>query len=68
MDNNRDINRRQGGKGYRALLFTTYDGEVHGKVEDYISWPNFNGYQSLHAEVMGDGKEEPMKVKILWYN
>lgn len=37
--------------------------EVHGKLKDYISCPKFNGYQSLHTVVMGEGKV-PLEVQV----
>jgi ppGpp synthetase/RelA/SpoT-type nucleotidyltranferase len=37
--------------------------EVPGKLKDYISFPKFNGYQSLHTVVMGEGKV-PLEVQV----
>ncbi|KAM7254544.1 hypothetical protein ACFE04_003924 [Oxalis oulophora] len=37
--------------------------EVNGKYKDYISHPKFNGYQSLHTVVEGDGRF-PFEVQI----
>ncbi|KAK7349303.1 hypothetical protein VNO77_06564 [Canavalia gladiata] len=37
--------------------------EVSGKLKDYIYCPKFNGYQSLHTVVMGEGKV-PLEVQI----
>ncbi|XP_061342888.1 probable GTP diphosphokinase RSH2, chloroplastic [Gastrolobium bilobum] len=36
---------------------------VQGKLKDYIRCPKFNGYQSLHTVVMGEGKV-PLEVQI----
>ncbi|XP_028763175.1 probable GTP diphosphokinase RSH3, chloroplastic [Neltuma alba] len=49
---------------YRALRVVQHLwSEVPGKLKDYISHPKFNGYQSLHTVVMGDGKV-PIEVQI----
>ncbi|GMI80848.1 RELA/SPOT homolog 3, RELA/SPOT HOMOLOG 3 [Hibiscus trionum] len=37
--------------------------EVPGKLKDYISYPKFNGYQSLHTVVMSEG-EITLEVQI----
>ncbi|CAL5195756.1 unnamed protein product [Lathyrus oleraceus] len=37
--------------------------EVPGKLKDYIRGPKFNGYQSLHTVVMGEGKI-PLEVQV----
>ncbi|XP_028752181.1 probable GTP diphosphokinase RSH3, chloroplastic [Neltuma alba] len=37
--------------------------EVPGKFKDYIHRPKFNGYKSLHAVVLGEGKV-PLEVQI----
>ncbi|KAJ4896779.1 hypothetical protein Rs2_23573 [Raphanus sativus] len=37
--------------------------EVPGKLKDYITYPKFNGYKSLHTVVMGDGTI-PLEVQI----
>ncbi|XP_047325481.1 probable GTP diphosphokinase RSH2, chloroplastic [Impatiens glandulifera] len=37
--------------------------EVSGKYKDYINHPKFNGYQSLHTVVMGEGNV-PLEVQI----
>ncbi|GAU32976.1 hypothetical protein TSUD_358430 [Trifolium subterraneum] len=37
--------------------------EVPGKLKDYINFPKFNGYQSLHTVVMGEGKV-PLEVQV----
>ncbi|CAH2033522.1 unnamed protein product [Thlaspi arvense] len=38
--------------------------EVPGKLKDYITHPKFNGYQSLHTVVIGDGRSIPLEVQI----
>lgn len=49
---------------YKALKIV-YElwSEVPGKLKDYINHPKFNGYQSLHAVVMGEGMA-PLEVQI----
>ncbi|XWS16158.1 hypothetical protein CRYUN_Cryun34aG0061400 [Craigia yunnanensis] len=37
--------------------------EVPGKLKDYITHPKFNGYQSLHTVVIGEGTV-PVEVQI----
>ncbi|XVE51862.1 hypothetical protein DITRI_Ditri02bG0075100 [Diplodiscus trichospermus] len=37
--------------------------EVPGKLKNYITHPKFNGYQSLHTVVMGEGTV-PLEVQI----
>ncbi|CAK8560454.1 unnamed protein product [Lathyrus sativus] len=37
--------------------------EVPGELKDYIRGPKFNGYQSLHTVVMGEGKV-PLEVQV----
>ncbi|KAA8540241.1 hypothetical protein F0562_024196 [Nyssa sinensis] len=49
---------------YKALrIVNQLWSEVPGKFKDYIHHPKFNGYQSLHTVVMGEGMV-PLEVQI----